>query len=334
MEAAGKGKKKSDFHIVDSLLSGLIVLYATYLIQNYTENKALLCVLFLLLAFESALRVAYGRRTKVQRICTMVLYAAGAGLILLLNPFHASLLGASCVEFLVMLFNRVMAILKRPKVRLILLNILCILVILALAFVFFGSDMIMARSMKMNEAELQEQPDYAEIAKTVENLESSPSVGTGSGLDMILYIFLMLFVLLSMIVHVVGITISQMKLNILLNIIRETYVMEILLGLLLMIIACSTVFSTLERGMSDYGDALWYSFALVTTIGFGDITAVTPVGRILSVFLGIYGIVVVAIITSVIVNFYGEMRRISEGKTDAEGKNDLPEQEERPDSEE
>jgi hypothetical protein len=44
----------------------------------------------------------------------------------------------------------------------------------------------------------------------------------------------------------------------------------------------------------------------VTTIGFGDLTAVTDFGRILSVILGAYGIVVVALITSIIVNFYGE----------------------------
>ena len=41
-----------------------------------------------------------------------------------------------------------------------------------------------------------------------------------------------------------------------------------------------------------------------------DIT--TPVGRMLSVILGMYGIVVVALITSVIVNYYGEMRREKE----------------------
>ena len=46
----------------------------------------------------------------------------------------------------------------------------------------------------------------------------------------------------------------------------------------------------------------------MTTIGFGDLTAVTDFGRILSVILGAYGIVVVALITSIIVNFYGEMK--------------------------
>ena len=32
-------------------------------------------------------------------------------------------------------------------------------------------------------------------------------------------------------------------------------------------------------------------------------------GRIISVILGAYGIVVVALITSIIVNFYGEMKK-------------------------
>ena len=45
-----------------------------------------------------------------------------------------------------------------------------------------------------------------------------------------------------------------------------------------------------------------------TTIGFGDITAVSILGRILSVILGIYGIIVVALITSIIVNFYSEVK--------------------------
>ena len=55
-------------------------------------------------------------------------------------------------------------------------------------------------------------------------------------------------------------------------------------------------------------------YLLVTTIGFGDITSVTVLGRIISVILGIYGIVVVAILTSIIVNFYTETRTKEEEK--------------------
>ena len=170
----------------------------------------------------------------------------------------------------------------------------------------------------MSEADLPANPGYAQIAETLEDLEAMDASYAGIGMNVVMYILLMMLILLRLILHVVGISISQMKLGILMNIIRETYVLEILLGLLLMILACSTVFSTLEESMTNYGDALWYSFALVTTIGFGDISATTVIGRILSVLLGIYGIVVVAIITSVIVNYYGEMRRMGDSPKDAE----------------
>ena len=42
------------------------------------------------------------------------------------------------------------------------------------------------------------------------------------------------------------------------------------------------------------------------------ITATSTVGRIFSVILGIYGIIVVSLITSIIVNFYGEVRNEDE----------------------
>ena len=54
----------------------------------------------------------------------------------------------------------------------------------------------------------------------------------------------------------------------------------------------SVVLPVIEPGIGDFGDALWYCFAIVTTIGFGDISAVSVPGRILSVILGFYGIIV------------------------------------------
>lgn len=90
------------------------------------------------------------------------------------------------------------------------------------------------------------------------------------------------------------------------KIIRKTYAVEIIYGLLVLIVASSLMLMVLEENMT-FPDALWYCFAIVTTIGFGDFTAVSLPGRLISVALGIYGIVVVALITSIIVNFYNEV---------------------------
>ena len=81
----------------------------------------------------------------------------------------------------------------------------------------------------------------------------------------------------------------------------------------MLILSSSWVLTFMEEGIASYKDALWYCFALVTTIGFGDITAVTDLGRTMSVVLGIYGIIVVALITSIIVNFYGEIKKTRPG---------------------
>lgn len=103
------------------------------------------------------------------------------------------------------------------------------------------------------------------------------------------------------------------------DIVQQTYAAEIIFGLLLLIASFSFVLLYTDGAAFDgrYTNALWYCFAVVTTIGFGDMTAVSTIGRILSVVLGIYGIVVVALITSIIVNFYGEMKKSGTDDADA-----------------
>ena len=108
--------------------------------------------------------------------------------------------------------------------------------------------------------------------------------------------------------QILSLAFARIRLSVLKKIIRKTYAAEILFGMLLLIVAISIVLPKLEPGIGRFADGLWYCFAIVTTIGFGDITAITGIGRLLSAILGVYGIIVVALITSIIVNFYNEVK--------------------------
>ena len=121
-------------------------------------------------------------------------------------------------------------------------------------------------------------------------------------------LILPLFVIIHMLIHITLISFSRIRFEVIRKIIRKTYAAEILSGMVLLILAFSLVFPQIETQIKTFGDALWYCFTLVTTIGFGDMTATHPIGRILSVILGLYGIVIVALITSIIVNFYNETK--------------------------
>ncbi len=120
-----------------------------------------------------------------------------------------------------------------------------------------------------------------------------------------------------------SIVFSRISFSVLRKIVVKTHAAEIIFGLILLIVTFAMLLTFFEPNMGRFADALWYCFAIVTTIGFGDLTAVTDFGRILSVILGAYGIVVVALITSIIVNFYGEMKTSPETDSgDAEKKNE------------
>lgn len=117
---------------------------------------------------------------------------------------------------------------------------------------------------------------------------------------------------------IISISFTHLRYGVLRKIIRKTFAAEILFGLVLLIGSFSFVFQALESDIKTYADAVWYCFAVVTTIGFGDYTVTNLFSRALSVILGAYGIVVVALITSIIVNFYNEVKNDKDNDDDDE----------------
>ena len=122
-----------------------------------------------------------------------------------------------------------------------------------------------------------------------------------------------LFIAVCAFIDALLLSMSQLKLDVFVKIIFRTYALEILFGLIALMVALSLVLTVEEPTMTYFPNALWYCFTVVTTIGFGDFYATTLIGRLVTVVLGIYGIIVVAVITSIIVNFYNE----TSGKKDA-----------------
>ena len=107
---------------------------------------------------------------------------------------------------------------------------------------------------------------------------------------------------------------KKLKLDVVAKIVGKTLALEIIMGLLVLITLFSVYFTLVEPGMESFVDSLWYSFSVITTIGFGDVSVTTTLGRILSVILGIYGLVMVGLVTSIIVSFYNDLYRKKEEK--------------------
>ena len=66
----------------------------------------------------------------------------------------------------------------------------------------------------------------------------------------------------------------------------------------------------IEPNINNLGDGIWYCFSVMSTIGFGDISAVTPAGRILSIILSLYSILIVGIIPGILTSYYIESTKL------------------------
>ena len=105
------------------------------------------------------------------------------------------------------------------------------------------------------------------------------------------------------------------KLELLWMILRRARATLVLSGFFGFRIVCAAIGQLVGRGVGRLGDALWYCYAVLSTAGFGDIVAMTFVGKLVSVLVTIYTIFVVAIVTGVVVNYYGQIAEMQRRET-------------------
>lgn len=96
------------------------------------------------------------------------------------------------------------------------------------------------------------------------------------------------------------------KLKIFNLVMKRTKAYKVLSGLVLFVLAAALIIMLVEPEINTYFDALWYCYAVISTIGFGDIIVTSVIAKVLSVLLTVYSLFVLAIATGVVVSFYNQ----------------------------
>ena len=99
------------------------------------------------------------------------------------------------------------------------------------------------------------------------------------------------------------------RLKMLWHIMQVTVFTRFALSFVTFVFGSGGVLFLVEPAITNYGDGLWYAFVTSTTVGYGDLLAVTLIGRITSVFLTIYGLIFFGCLSAVIFNYYTNLNK-------------------------
>ncbi len=99
------------------------------------------------------------------------------------------------------------------------------------------------------------------------------------------------------------------------KILRRTGTLKIFLSFLLFLCVAAVFLALFDPGIETFGDGLWYCFVAATPIGFGDLVAVTRLGRVITVLVSAYGILMTAMVPGVVVSYYMEYLKLREKET-------------------
>lgn len=107
----------------------------------------------------------------------------------------------------------------------------------------------------------------------------------------------------------------MLKLKRIMFVLRKTGAIKLFTSFLIFFILVALVLRLVEPNINTIFDSFWYCFIAFSTIDFGDIVATTVIGKIITVILSLYGILVTAMITGTIVSYYTEYLNNKQGDT-------------------
>jgi voltage-gated potassium channel len=72
------------------------------------------------------------------------------------------------------------------------------------------------------------------------------------------------------------------------------------------------------NSFDSFGDALWWAAQTVTTVGYGDVVPQTDGGRFVAVFVMVFGLAVVSLVTAIVTSgFVARAQRVRHEKEQA-----------------
>jgi voltage-gated potassium channel len=71
-----------------------------------------------------------------------------------------------------------------------------------------------------------------------------------------------------------------------------------------------------QANITNFGDALWWAFVTITTVGYGDFSPVTAAGRLIAAGLMLGGIALLGVVTATLASWIVE--RVSQQEEDAQ----------------
>lgn len=97
------------------------------------------------------------------------------------------------------------------------------------------------------------------------------------------------------------------QIRILRRVMRRSGASRIWAGFLVFFFLCALLIWLRDPAVRTLWDGIWYCYEVVTTIGFGDITVKSVLARVLSILLSVYAVLVIAIVTGVVVNYFNQL---------------------------
>ena len=107
-----------------------------------------------------------------------------------------------------------------------------------------------------------------------------------------------------------GTLIAPLRPRVFWTIVRVSGLLPMTITFITLFVLASFAITLVEPGLARVGDAAWFLFTVITTIGLGDFTCTTLVGRLIAVGLSIYSVFYLAIITGTIVSYCNERMRL------------------------